>query len=197
MAITSMRRKATRTAMGVAAAGVAVLFAAQPASAYSCTALVGGTLGAGNQITLTVSNLNPGSPGETATVASACLVGGSVSGAANVAGQAVITGTVVASYKLGDTCTFSVNGVSGSQCQDSSRTTFIPPPPPADVKSETVTQTPVEPPKVLAETVASSDTLPFTGVEVGGLVLLGGGLLVGGLVLSGAARRKAKETPVS
>ncbi len=45
-------------------------------------------------------------------------------------------------------------------------------------------------PVVDAEQV-SSDELPFTGVEVGGLVLLGGGLIAGGIALSVASRRRA------
>jgi hypothetical protein len=47
-------------------------------------------------------------------------------------------------------------------------------------------------PAAVAPTQVSSDTLPFTGVEVGGLVVLGGGLIAGGVFLSMAARRKGE-----
>ena len=59
----------------------------------------------------------------------------------------------------------------------------------AVVKGETVEATPA----AVAPAAVESDTLPFTGVEVGGLVVLGGGLIAGGVFLSMAARRKAQD----
>jgi hypothetical protein len=49
------------------------------------------------------------------------------------------------------------------------------------------------PPAAKAAVQSNSD-LPFTGIEVGALVVLGGGLIAGGVALSLAARRKV-HTP--
>jgi hypothetical protein len=58
----------------------------------------------------------------------------------------------------------------------------------ATVLGETIVK-----PDAVAVAPDSSSTLPFTGVEVGGMVVLGGGLIAGGIALSMAGRRKAHE----
>src|SRR4051794_12943548 len=124
------------------------------------------------------------------------VVGASVSAAAAGAMVLLLATPAHATYGCddlqsgGSACTTAPTGpTTPTTPTTATPTTATPTTPAAAVEGESV----VAPPAAVAPEAAGNDQLPFTGVEVGGLVVLGGGLIAGGIFLSVAARRKAHD----